>query len=107
MAKPIGALKTQVDAVRKAFAAVQQAQQTAGDSATNGVVGKATTAVVVSAPNSELLMPASWVAVNEASCVSARPLMAVAIKAPSWVELNAANWVSVNSPTSVEVKPLT
>ena len=43
LAKPIGALKTQVDAVRKAFAAVQQAQQTAGDSATNGVVGKATT----------------------------------------------------------------
>jgi methyl-accepting chemotaxis protein len=43
LAKPIGALKTQVAAIGKAFDAVQQAQQTAGDSPTIGVVGKATT----------------------------------------------------------------
>jgi methyl-accepting chemotaxis protein len=43
LAKPIGDLKTQIAAIGKAFDAVQQAQQTAGDSATIGVVGKAVT----------------------------------------------------------------
>ena len=43
LAKPIGDLKAQVAAIGKAFDAVQQAQQTAGDSPTIGVVGKAVT----------------------------------------------------------------
>jgi methyl-accepting chemotaxis protein len=43
LAKPIGDLKTQVAAIGKAFDAVQQAQQTAGDSATIGPVGKSHT----------------------------------------------------------------
>ena len=43
LAKPIGALKGQVGAIGKAFDAVQQAQQTAGDSPTIGAVGKAAT----------------------------------------------------------------
>ncbi len=43
LAKPIGALKTQVAAIGKAFDAVQQAQQTAGESATIGPVGKSHT----------------------------------------------------------------
>ena len=41
LGKPIGALKTQVETIGKAFAAVQQAQQTVGDSPTTGAVGKA------------------------------------------------------------------
>jgi methyl-accepting chemotaxis protein len=43
LAKPISDLKAQVAAIGKAFDAVQQAQQTAGDSPTIGVVGKAVT----------------------------------------------------------------
>ena len=43
LAKPIGDLKTQVAAIGKAFDAVQQAQQTAGESATIGPVGKSHT----------------------------------------------------------------
>jgi methyl-accepting chemotaxis protein len=43
LAKPIGALKTQIGAIAKAFEAVQQAQQTAGESATIGPVGKSHT----------------------------------------------------------------
>jgi methyl-accepting chemotaxis protein len=43
LAKPIDAVKTQVAAIGKAFDAVQQAQQTEGDSAVTGVVSKANT----------------------------------------------------------------
>jgi methyl-accepting chemotaxis protein len=43
LAKPISDLNAQVAAIGKAFDAVQQAQQTAGDSPTIGVVGKAVT----------------------------------------------------------------
>jgi methyl-accepting chemotaxis protein len=43
LAKPIGDVKAQIAAIGKAFDAVQQAQQTAGDSPTIGVVGKAVT----------------------------------------------------------------
>ncbi len=43
LAAPIGALKAQVAAIGKAFEAVQQAQQTEGNSATVGVIGKANT----------------------------------------------------------------
>jgi methyl-accepting chemotaxis protein len=43
LAKPIGDLKTQVAAIGKAFDAVQQAQQAAGESATIGPVGKSHT----------------------------------------------------------------
>ena len=41
LAKPIGALKTQVETIGKAFAAVQQAQQSVGDSPSTGAIGKA------------------------------------------------------------------
>jgi methyl-accepting chemotaxis protein len=44
LAKPIGALQTQVETIGKAFAALQQAQQTVGDSSTSGAVGKANAA---------------------------------------------------------------
>jgi len=43
LAKPIGDLKTQMAAIGKAFDAVQQAQQAAGESATIGPVGKSHT----------------------------------------------------------------
>jgi methyl-accepting chemotaxis protein len=43
LAKPVGDLKAQVAAIGKAFDAVQQAQQAAGESATIGPVGKSHT----------------------------------------------------------------
>ena len=41
LAKPIAAVKTQAETIGKAFAAVQQTQQTVGDSPTTGAAGKA------------------------------------------------------------------
>jgi methyl-accepting chemotaxis protein len=44
LSTPIGALKDEIDAIGKQFAAVQQVQQTAGDSTSSGLVGQANAA---------------------------------------------------------------